>query len=78
MLDDKTKLEILNAYQRGINSIQSIARIYRVSVDQVLEIIGEENLGTVTIAGDLIDASEAGPGAAMNYGRDYKVPFSVD
>lgn len=78
MLDEKTKSEIKHVYNTSRNSIQDIARIYRVSVDQVLEIIGESRLGTVTTQGDIIDASEAGPGAVLNYGKEFKVPFTVD
>lgn len=72
------KEKILGHYLRGEGSIQDLARIYKVSVDEVLEIIGEKNLGSVTVQGDLIDASEAGPNAEMNYGQEFKVPFDVN
>lgn len=77
-MDKATREKILEHYQRGQGSIQDIARVYRVSVDEVLDIVGEGHLGSVFTQGDLIDASEAGPNAAMNYGRDFKVPFTVD
>lgn len=72
------KEKILGHYQRGEGSIQDLARIYRVTVDEVLEIVGEKHLGTVFTQGDLIDAAEAGPNAEMNYGREFKVPFDVN
>ena len=78
MIDDKTTKEIKHVYMTSSSSIQDIARIYRVTVDQVLEIIGAGNLGTVSTQGDIIDASEAGPGAVLNYGKEFKVPFTVD
>lgn len=77
-MDDELHQKILGHYQRGEGSIQDIARVYHVTVQQVLEIIGEGDIGQVHIGGDMIDASEAGPGADMNYGRDFHVPFSVD
>lgn len=77
-VDKDLQQVITNHYQGGYHSIQTLARTYNVSVDDVLEIVGEGTLSTVQIPGDLIDQSEAGPGAEMNYGRNVKVPFSVD
>lgn len=71
------KKRILEHYQKGQGSIQDLARIYRLSVDEVLEIVGERHLSTVSTQGDLIDVNEAGPNAQMNYGREFKVPFDV-
>lgn len=70
--------EIINAYQKSHRSIQDIARIFDVSVDRVLNLIGHGNLASVTFQGDMVDAGEAGPGATMNYGQTTKVPFSVN
>jgi hypothetical protein len=77
-MDEKTRAEIMHWYQVGTRSIQDIARIYRVSVDEVLEIIGEKEAAGVDMPGDLIDLSEAGPNAEMNYGRRVSVPFTTD
>lgn len=77
-MDDKTRVDIIHSYQTGSSSIQDIARINRVSVDQVLELIGEKDAINVGLPGDLIDSSEAGPNAEMNYGHQVKVPFSLD
>jgi len=76
-VDKTTEEQIKFYYQHGKGSIQDLARIYRVSVDEVLRIIGESNLGTVTTQGDMIDASEVGPGATISHGKDFKVPFDV-
>jgi hypothetical protein len=78
MLKDEEKTEIKNFYQTGKGSIQDLARIYRVSVDEVLEVIGEKHLSSVRISGDMIDPTEAGPGAQLNYGSDVVVPFTTN
>lgn len=79
MLDDKTRAEIFEAYQRSNRSIQDIARIYRVTVEQVLHIIGEDELTTITTQGDLIDSSEAGPGVDLNYnGKQHDIRYTTD
>lgn len=77
-VDEAKRKEIYGHYQHGRGSIQDLARIYNVSVDEVLEITGNGELSTVYAQGDLIDASEAGPSAQMNYGKDFKVPFTVN
>jgi hypothetical protein len=79
MIDDKTRAAILDHYQKGQGSIQDIARVYRVTVDEVLHIIGEDELTSVTFQGDLIDPSEAGPGVTPNYeGKTEHVTFTTD
>jgi len=78
MLDEAKRAEINAHYQHGRGSIQDLARIHGVSVDQVLEIIGETTLSTVSTQGDLIDASELGPEASISYGKQFKVPFSTN
>lgn len=77
-MDDKTKKDVKHAYIHGRNSIQDIARIYKVSVPEVLDQIGEGKSKTVQVPGDLIDEAEAGPNAQMNYGKDVPVTFTVD
>lgn len=76
-MDDSTREKIIGHYQRGQGSIQDIARVYRVTVPQVLEVIGQGHLSKVTMGGDLIDQSEAG-NAPLNYGEEVPVPFSLD
>lgn len=78
MLNDKEKAEIKAFYQTGKGSIQDYARIYRVDVKEVLELLGEGHLSQVTIGGDMIDPGEAGPGAQMNYGSQEPISFSTN
>lgn len=75
---DDYKERIYEHYIKGQGSIQDIARIYRVSVEEVLDIVGEGEMKSVDTTGDLIDAQEAGPGAEMSYGKTFNVPFSTD
>lgn len=77
MIDDTIRTQIIKYYQTGQGSIQSIARAFGISVEQVLEVIGEQKAAGVVVQGDMIDQSELGPGAQMNYGRVYKVPFDL-
>lgn len=70
--------QIVNAYQTGRQSIQTVARVFDVSVDHVLNLIGEGNLASVRLDGDMIDQTEAGRDVEMNYGKDVSVPFSTN
>lgn len=79
MVDNALAKTINEHYQKGEGSIQDIARVYHVSVEEVLHVIGQDEVATVQTVGDQIDASEAGPGATVNYdGKTYNVPFSLD
>ena len=66
-------------YMHGQGSIQDIARVYRLEVSEVLRLIGQEEMMTVTSShGDLVDASEAGPGANVTLeGKQHHVHFDV-
>lgn len=72
--------EIKEHYQAGRGSIQDYARIYHLTVPQVLEIVGEQDLGEVEIGGDLIDASEIGKNnvGEINPPHQEDVPFSLN
>lgn len=73
------KKKIVEHYQKGQGSIQDIARFYRLTVEEVLEVLGLTNLTNVTVRGDLIDESEAGPNAHINReGTTHRVPFSLN
>ena len=77
MLDDATQKEIKDHYITG-QSIQAIARTYRCSVEEVLHIIGEDDMTKVQLVGDMIDPEDAG-NASVNYqGTTHKVPYSTD
>lgn len=77
-MDEKTKKAIIKAYQTSSNSLQDIARIYKVDVNDVLLATGNNNLATVTFAGDLIDQQEAGRGVELARGQEYDVPISLN
>lgn len=76
-MDKTIEEQIKFYYQHGKGSIQDLARIFNVSVERVLDLVGEGHLSTVTTAGDLIDESEIGPGATINYEKTFRVPFDV-
>jgi len=66
-------------YEHGQGSIQDIARVYRLNVDEVLHIIGQDEMTTVSTTGDMIDQSEAGPGVELNYnGKQHFIPYTTD
>lgn len=74
-MDDKLKERLNNQHQKGV-AIQEIARQNNVSVEDVLTAIGEQELLHVQFTGDQID--DAGPGATINYGKVFKVPYTKD
>lgn len=76
--DQDIRTKVYDHYQKGQGSLQDIARVYRISVPEVLEIIGAPELGEVTTVGDMIDPSEIGPGAQFNYSKNFTVPFTTD
>lgn len=77
-MDGETRAKVIQAYQTSRNSIQDIARIFKVDVHEVMAAIGEGHSSFVHVPGDLIDQGEAGPNADMNYGKDVKIQISVD
>lgn len=77
-MDDELRNKIIGHYQKGQGSIQDIARVYHLSVDQVLEAIGIKDISHAAIGGDLIDPSEVGPGATFNYGQSVKIDFTTN
>lgn len=77
-MDEQTREKINDHYQKGQGSIQDIARVYRCTVAEVLEIIGQSELLQVVMEGDQITEAEAGPGATINYGRTETINFTID
>lgn len=65
-------------YQHGSGSIQDIARVHRLSVEEVLHIIGQDEMTTVVTQGDLIDQQEAGPGIHLEPSKQHYVPYNTD
>lgn len=77
MTDDEEKIRY--HYQHAQGSIQDIARVYRKSVEEVLHILGLDELSEVQTQGDLIDQSEAGPETRVNpLGNPAKAHYTTD
>lgn len=77
-MDEETARQIKDHYIHGRGSIQDLARIYRLSVEEVLNLIGEGSSARVYTQGDMIDQNEAGPGVQLNHGKEFNVPFTLD
>lgn len=77
-MEDELKKKINDHYQKAQGSIQDIARVYRLSVDEVLEALGMEDMMSVETTGDLIDQKEAGPDALLNHGQRHKVEYTAN
>lgn len=77
-MDDKLKTTIVNHYQKGEGSIQDIARVYRLSVEEVLDVLGLSDVATIEGAGDLIDQTEAGPEVVLKEKNVYKPRFTLN
>jgi len=75
-LTDEQK--ILRHYQLGQGSLQDLARIYKVPVSTVLDIIGEGEMNSVEARGDMIDQSEAGPEVTVNHSKVIPATYTVD
>lgn len=79
-----TEEQIKHLYENGDGkghapSIQDIARKYRYSVEEVLQILGQTDLLTIQTQGDMVDPDDlTGTSATMNYGRTHKVNYSTN
>lgn len=76
-LDKDTIQKIKDHYIKGEGSIQGIARTYRVSVETVLHIIGQDDLTQVHFIGDQIDQTEAG-NAPLNGPQSYRQNYDTN
>jgi hypothetical protein len=65
-------------YIHGKGSIQDYARWERMSVDEVLVIIGQSEMSLVETQGDLIDQAEAGPGVPLEHSKQHYVQYNTD
>ena len=77
-MDETLKKKINEHYQLGQGSIQDIARTYRLTVEEVLEAIGQSEITTVEGIGDLIGEDEVGEGATVVPSKTYKAQFSTN
>lgn len=78
MMDEELVAKIKQHYQLGQGSIQDIARVYRLTVDEVLRIIGQEEMLEVESIGDLIDEDEAGPNATINRSKIHRATYTTN
>jgi hypothetical protein len=68
-MDKELTKTLSDHYQKGQGSIQDLARIYKVTVEEVLIAVGlSDMVDGVTLTGDLIDQREAGPLTTVNPG----------
>lgn len=77
-MDDELKAKIKQHYNLGQGSIQDIARVYRLDVEEVLEVLGQDDLLQVESVGDLVDASEVDPGTILNSSKRHRVHFTTN
>lgn len=77
-MDEETKKKIQDHYQKGQGSIQDLARVYRYTVEEVLEVLGQSDITTIETSGDLIDQREAGPETKLNPTKKFNVNFTVN
>ena len=70
---------VLYRYNHAQGSIQDIARVYRLSVEEVLKMIGQDEMLEIPMAGDQIDQAEAGPEVRVNpIGNSARNNFTTD
>lgn len=78
-MDEELQEKIKGHYQRGEGSIQDIARVYRLSVDEVLDVLDMKEMSEIKTQGDLIDQDEAGPEVVVNaIGKIARARFTTD
>jgi hypothetical protein len=53
-------------YQHAQGTIQDLARVYRLEVNDVLDMLNLNDLSEIQTQGDLIDQAEAGPEVRVN------------
>lgn len=78
MINEEDKAKIKNHYQLGQGSIQDLARTYRYSMDDILELLGLSDLSSIETSGDLIDQEEAGPEAVLKVSNKFKQKYTLN
>lgn len=74
---DATEFSIKRHYDCGRGSVQDYARIYRLTVEEVLEILKQPEMSVVETIGDLIDQDYAGKTPVNESGEKYKIPYDL-
>lgn len=78
MIDDKLKQTVIDLYQKEGTSIQAIARDHRLSVEEVLTIIGQTDVLTIEGAGDMIGSDEVDDGTEIITSKKFKQEFTIN
>lgn len=74
-----TEERIKYHYEHGQGSIQDIARTYRYTVEEVLHIIGQDEMLSVPLGGDQVDAEDVTKsGLNYNYGTTDRAVYSTN
>jgi hypothetical protein len=74
-----TDERIVYHYQHGQGSIQDIARTYRYTVEEVLHLIGQDEMLSVPLGGDQIDEEDVTrSGIQYNHGTTQPVTYSTN
>lgn len=77
-MDEELRAKINEHYQLGQGSIQDIARVYRLDVADVLEVIGQTELLEVESVGDMVDAKELEPGTPIIHSKVHRANFTTN
>lgn len=75
--DPDLEKKVMDHYQKGEGSLQQIAIFYKIPVERVLQIIGQEEMLEVETQGDLVDANEVGPEVQLHHSKKFKVPYDI-
>lgn len=77
-MDEETKSKIKKHYQLGQGSIQDIARVYRYSVEEILDVLGLGDMSTIESSGDLIGQDEAGDEVTIKATNKFKQKYTLN
>lgn len=77
-MDTELRKKINEHYQLGQGSIQDIARVYRLSVEEVLGVLGLNDLLEVESVGDLVDRSEVDVDTVISRSKKHKATYSTN
>lgn len=77
-MDDDLRKKLNEHYQLGQGSIQDLARVYRLDVNEVLDALGLHDMLTVESVGDLVDASELDPDTHINPYKRHRAKYTTN
>lgn len=77
-MNEELQGKIKTHYQKGEGSIQDIARVYRLSVEEVLDVLNLNDVLEIETSGDLIDQKEAGPEVTLNATTRFRTNFTLN